>query len=160
MEVADQVSRHEELRGAAGNLPRVVPIVADLLRYEPEARFDAIICCRIFQTGFSAQELDALVRRFHRWLRPGGICLIGSQNLVLMDGTRALEERFQAAGFHIHSDDLRAGTWAPRCDAQHSGPGVSSIELARSQLEVEPGAQVGVTLDDGEKIAAFYHASG
>jgi cyclopropane fatty-acyl-phospholipid synthase-like methyltransferase len=88
------------LRGPSTGEPGgIVSVVnEDLFAYEPERQFDAIFSIRAYQ-GFPRPHQEELARRFHRWLRPGGIAVV---LMINVDRGRAAQEQpFLDAGFRV-----------------------------------------------------------
>lgn len=82
----------------------VAVVTADVLSWEAEARFDVIYDDRL-ATLLPPEVCPEIARRYHRWLNPGGICVLHTVNFGGTIGQdvapvrKPFEDAFLSAGF-------------------------------------------------------------
>lgn len=134
---------------------KLTVVTADMFRYEPEERFDAIISNRSFQ-GFAESEWYELTRRFHTWLNPGGICYLELHNILDSSWRARMEQAFTDLGFFVYQKRTRE--WYLQC-MQQKWPW-SRIQEEYEQRSEAEGCEERQRLDAGEKMVIFYYGSG
>lgn len=135
---------------------RVTVVTADLFTWTPARPFDLILSERAFQ-GFDAPLRARLARRFHAWLRPGGLCAVQTQNVVWGGGAalREMEQPFRDAGFFIQDGEPEHRLALARMERTPARRVAALSERAAAAAAVEAQRRAA-----GERMAVFWHDSG
>lgn len=74
---ADMVARCRDQAHREGLRPRL--LVQPLHELEPPRRYRTIVACGVFGLGSTRPQDQETLRRFHRWLEPGGTLLLDNE---------------------------------------------------------------------------------
>jgi hypothetical protein len=158
------VSRSEEEREQPTDITpapggTLAAVTGDMFTYAPEDLFDVVYSYRSVQ-GFAEADVRALALQFHRWVRPGGLCIVETINLCSSGQYKYLEAAFDGADFLVHG--RRTEEWYEA--ANH--PGITFLARKRradaelEQRRADESRREEEHLASGGKVIIFSHGSG